>query len=726
MDNLQELKSFRAFKKIEIPIIQRDYVLGRSDAKEVRERFLDDLFNAFENDREFHLDFVYGEKKGDEPFIPIDGQQRLTTLFLLYWYFAKKEGKDYGIDFKYRTRKSAEEFCEFLLEIEKKDIDFSQDKISSQLKNNKKFIPFWEYDPTVESMLTVLDEIHKRGKDKEYFDRLEKVRFSIFVLDSFTHEQTEELYRKMNSRGKVLTELENFKTMYEQIAYKKSNYKRIAEKFEKKWSEFFWKHKDSSCLIDNPFMNLIKFITEMKSYEDGKKYGEVDAKSFNYLREFYKNENNFSFLESCLDNLEKIEKIAEHVKRNFTFFEKRKSVNLFTEIIENYNDMTITNKILAYLMIRSAVKITDIENDPNRIKILDLLRIARNDLYRQRALKTAQIEYTSTIENKDIPQLIKNYMPLFVNINDKSPYETILEETLETESLKHEQEKAKLIINNGIKQEIQTLEDFIYMKGDLRVFLSDECNFIEDKADRIKFLIKEFIPMFDNPDDLICRALLAVGDHKINYKVHLGTVCRGSKYFFGQKGYWEIFFTYNTKQANVTKIYSRFFSKLLKNYTLQQIINEKLETYENKNKDWIYYFLRYPIMLTHFKSINNIFGWIREWDENDSSNNRDENDNLNNTGFIEKLEKETRITGKHVNVFLLAILSDLRGDLDKIQDLQEYLHNDDDCSTGYLAYKGKEVRIDKDKIIVDDEEVPLYEKDDAIKKTKALLVNIKD
>ncbi|WP_457641376.1 DUF262 domain-containing protein [Persephonella sp.] len=743
MTSSQELNNFRAFKKIEIPVIQRDYVLGRDDAKEVRERFLDDLFNSLENDSEFHLDFVYGSYSEDKAFIPIDGQQRLTTLFLLHLYFAKKENKDYKIDFKYRTRKSAEEFCEFLLDIERKDIDFSQDEISSQLKNHKRFIPFWELDPTVESMLTVLDEIHKRGKDKEYFNKLEKVTFSIFELEGFPTEQAEELYRKMNSRGKVLTELENFKAMYEQIAYKEGieNYKRIAEKFEKNWSEFFWRYKDnSSYLIDEPFMNFIRFITEMKSYENGKKYEEVDVNSFNYLREFYKNKDNFLFLELCLDDLKKIESIAKYVKEKLVFFEgDYGKKNLFEEIIKNYNGITITNKILAYLMIRGTLEITDIKEDSNREKILDLLRIARNDLHRQRTLKTGKIAYTLTIENKDIPQLIKSYIFLIIDIKDKNTYEILLEttKTLESKSLKHEKEKAELIVNYGVKKEIYRLEDFKYLKGDLRIFLSDKFRIenIKSEADKVKFLSDKFISLFSNPNDLICRALLAVDD----YKIPIGTVCRGNKYFFGQEDYWEIFFTHKTRQVGTSeefeeriKLYSNFFnklrSKLLQNKplkeSLEEIINEKLRTYEDKNKDWIYYFLKYPVIFSYLKNLKNVFGWVKAWDENGHLN----------TGFIEKLEKETKITSYHINIFLLALLGELLGGSDKIQNLSDYIQKDENCLT-YLVYRNKEIRITENNeitILVINESnpnkklIPLYGKEDAIKKSKDLIAQLEN
>ncbi|SNR65437.1 DUF262 domain-containing protein [Desulfurobacterium atlanticum] len=709
------MNNFQYFEKIEIPIIQRDYVLGRDDAKEIRKKFLNDLFNALENNEVFHLDFVYGQYNNGT-FIPIDGQQRLTTLFLLYWYFARKENKNYKVDFKYRTRKSAEEFCEFLWEV--KDIDFSQDKISSQLKNHKKFIPFWEFDPTVESMLIVLDEIHKRGKYKEYFDKLEKITFSIFELD-IMDKQAEELYRKMNSRGKVLTELENFKTIYEQIAYKEGiwKYKQIAEKFEKNWSNFFWKYKDENYLIDNPFMNLIRFITEMRSYENGKNYEDVNIYSFNYLREFYKSKDNFSLLEECLDNLKRIESVSKYIEGKFIFFGKNERINLFVEVLRNYDNMTNTNKILAYLMIKAVLKITDIEKDLNRV--LDLLRISRNDLHRQRTLKRGKIEYTLTIENKDIPQLIKGYMPLIKNIKDKDPYEKLLEITPRTESLKHEKEKAELIIKHGVKQEIHQLEDFKYLKGDLRIFLSNKCNFIKDKAERMKFINKKFISLFNNPDNLICRALLAIGD----YSIWLGTVCRGDKYFFGQKGYWEIFFTYKARQIKVSgdkeefekraELYSQFFSKL-QNKSLQEIIDEKLHNYENRNKDWIYYFLKYPIILSNLndKNLKNVFGWVQAWEENA---------NLN-TGFIEKLEKETQITSYHINVILLALLNELLDNLDEFQDLSKYLHNDNNCST-YLVYKDKKIEISSDKIIVDGKEIPLYENKDAVDKAKVLLTS---
>ena len=87
-------KLLEQYDKILIPMIQRDYAQGRTDKKatDVRNNLLNDIFS----DNDVHFDLVFGSKEkriidGKEKncFIPVDGQQRLTTLFLLYLYGQK-------------------------------------------------------------------------------------------------------------------------------------------------------------------------------------------------------------------------------------------------------------------------------------------------------------------------------------------------------------------------------------------------------------------------------------------------------------------------------------------------------------------------------------------------------------------------------------------------------------------------------------------------------------
>ena len=88
-----------AYQKIEIPIIQRNYVQGND--KTIRRHFVNYLVKALTQQSPVELDFVYGAERQDtrltdncapnncapqvgKVLIPLDGQQRLTTLWLLH------------------------------------------------------------------------------------------------------------------------------------------------------------------------------------------------------------------------------------------------------------------------------------------------------------------------------------------------------------------------------------------------------------------------------------------------------------------------------------------------------------------------------------------------------------------------------------------------------------------------------------------------------------------
>ena len=66
-------------KIILIPRLQRDYVQGDKKSA-IISPFLDALL-----EKECDLNYIYGYEE-DGCFVPVDGQQRLTTLWLLYLY----------------------------------------------------------------------------------------------------------------------------------------------------------------------------------------------------------------------------------------------------------------------------------------------------------------------------------------------------------------------------------------------------------------------------------------------------------------------------------------------------------------------------------------------------------------------------------------------------------------------------------------------------------------
>ena len=89
--------------EVEIPIIQRDYAQGRKTqhANMVRANLLKDMKLAVTaQSPPLDLNFIYGKLVG-EKFIPLDGQQRLTTLYFLYLYAFKDDESKTSIFDKY-------------------------------------------------------------------------------------------------------------------------------------------------------------------------------------------------------------------------------------------------------------------------------------------------------------------------------------------------------------------------------------------------------------------------------------------------------------------------------------------------------------------------------------------------------------------------------------------------------------------------------------------------
>lgn len=207
--------------KIEIPIIQRDYAQGRKDKEEIRDNFLNALFQSINTDTPIQLDFIYGSIE-DDASQPLDGQQRLTTLFLLHWYAAVKcqlldtANMDILKKFSYETRISSREFCNTLVS-NPVHISKTMD-LSSQIVDSAWFFLSWKKDPTIDAMLRTLNDIHKYFFDVEnLWEKLtsEDSLISFYHIELEDIGLTDDLYIKMNARGRLLSNFENFKASFQ-------------------------------------------------------------------------------------------------------------------------------------------------------------------------------------------------------------------------------------------------------------------------------------------------------------------------------------------------------------------------------------------------------------------------------------------------------------------------------------------------------------------------------
>ncbi len=278
-----------------IPLLQRDYAQGRPDVRDVRERFVGSLHAALSTKGStLDLDFVYGTTTPSGPFSPLDGQQRLTTLFLLHWYLAVRDDRlgdfrafaqsdDASSRFSYRVRPSARDFFDALVA---HDLDLdalleptpgAADGLSRSIEDQPWFFQSWHLDPTVVSCLVVLDTIHGRFADERgLYARLvagdpAPITFQFLNLDAF--DLTDDLYIKMNARGKPLTAFETFKASFEAhvedlfpaevVDFEGATIslqRYVAQRFDTTWCDLFWPLSDASYTHDTLTMNMLRAV----------------------------------------------------------------------------------------------------------------------------------------------------------------------------------------------------------------------------------------------------------------------------------------------------------------------------------------------------------------------------------------------------------------------------------------------------------------------------------
>lgn len=367
MENINTLWSILEQFGIEIPPIQRDFAQGREteEANKIRKKFLDSIFNALKENDELTLDFVYGkiygfkneeehrrnknaiqslinsvkdyaltidltlkdttvEDKSSERsdlvyLIPLDGQQRLTTLFLIHWYIAKrlKKKKEMSIlnRFRYKTRKSSTSFLKLLtdehlslqfnIELNNKIHDLKTQKLYSEIIDLEFFSSSWLNDPTVKAMLIMIQEVHNRLQShsddqlKDYWDKLIKKQLLWFdFLDLKDFNLSDELYVKMNARGKQLSSFENFKAwlfglINDGDLLDSTLWDSYSIKFDIEWNDIFWKQKEEGVFdIDSVYFNFFKILFVY----DNVKYAKLNATNFN------KNTREFTVIDTVTNN----------------------------------------------------------------------------------------------------------------------------------------------------------------------------------------------------------------------------------------------------------------------------------------------------------------------------------------------------------------------------------------------------------------------------------------
>ncbi|WP_256414025.1 DUF262 domain-containing protein [Acinetobacter sp. 5862] len=599
---------------VEIPIIQRDYAQGRTDDKtsKIRKDFLDILFNFISNklegkSAEIELDFIYGfsDVKTDNKttFIPIDGQQRLTTLWLLYWFISVKENvSDTETKFLshllYETRHSTTEFCRNLIQFE---AEFSHEKISQEIKNQSWYFETWDYDPSIQAMLVVLDDIELRYEDfniKNIWNAIgnSSCPFYFYKLDMDKVGLTDDLYIKMNSRGKPLTEFEYFKAGFAEIISNAEQRKRFEESVDGKWIETIWHiildsglltgEADIALTVDNSFLNLFNFITSVISFKKELK----DQNNHHYrntivsaelLKTIYHDKENQDFLFDTLDAICKQEQENSTFWKDLFYYSKDEFKTKKTRLFFTHKDTNLLKRCLFYFADFRGFTF------PEQILLLACLTYLKapsetfNDQIRviRNLVVNSENELRDSVLGKSFAEVEQ-----FILNNDLHIFKTFKTDQIEEEKSKNEYIKQVV----ADKHSIQKLEDSDIFRGSISLLPLD--NKMKNRAEK-------FLEIFDEKDfmgNFLTRInlLLSFGDYTQDDGSLTNLMTSSNiRDFLTTPSFNKSQFKTKTQQI-VLACLDYFITN--NDVEISQPVDNVLLAYRTDPKDWKYYFLKYP------------------------------------------------------------------------------------------------------------------------------------
>jgi hypothetical protein len=484
-----------------IPLIQRDYAQGRESETAKANNFLDAINSGLENG--LNLDFIYGETREEingetknNKFIPLDGQQRLTTLFLLHWYASIGDNYLPNLTkFNYEVRSSTKDFIKELTK-EENWAKFDKTDIKKSIKNSSWFFLSWENDPTVVAILNMLNLIENRFKNTKV-EEFDKITFELLKLDEF--KLTDELYVKMNARGKPLTEFENFKAEFEK--YIDDDVTKA--KLDNGWLDIFWKIaqdkvdniKDAPKESDEMFYNFFYNATFNFYLEDNEneELGEVE--------DFVKNSSIFDFYKNVYDKKKNIEKVISildnlqnYTSEEFKIFIEKKEISQWERArfyaislgyIHNLDDKEFSRwrRVSFNLINNQLLPKFGLLKTINSLK--NLISDSNKNIYEYIKDDSKKIDYFSGIQK-----------------NEESLKATLIEEDINWE------------------KELKQAENNWYLDGQIGFLL----DFSENNIDKFKEYRDKFETLWgfakDNKDNqiLIYQALLTKGDYFVEQK----------------------------------------------------------------------------------------------------------------------------------------------------------------------------------------------------------------
>lgn len=638
---------FSGERRIIIPDLQRDYCWGdENNTKSTGEKgelvsgFVNNLLAQFndyktKNDKEcLNLGLFYGYEVPANHIQLCDGQQRLTTLYLLLGMINKntiehKEGtlltegkfRRYLIsDFEYKHDDKEpylnyairETSLYFLSDLVCKFFIGNTDKVEN-IKSADWYFDYYNLDPSIQNMLKALAKIEKIFGEDSTLDFLEfgdwlinKVTFLYFDMEN--RKNGEETFVVINTTGESLSSTQNLKPLV--LQEKNANFDNTGfiygEKgIDKCWEEietWFWqKRMGDNDTAEAGFAEFLRWISIIEQVDKSAPEEEQTDSIKKFIQLVLQGKHcDFPYKEIPFEKIYKYWKALVWLedKSNLSFAENYLSPSVNKDVNNrnaiSQNDCFVLLPVLKYVYENFA----SIESDTNKQRNAKRLYEFFNNLIRiDNVKKSINSLVGDTIE---IINLILTKNGDLVDLIDPSVDVSNISKQILTD-----EEKKKLeILKNSNENERKNVEDAFWKAQEHKIWsgeilpmiewATDDMNFDLDKFNKYAEKFAEvFAGECDANIDNTRRALLTRGLKEFP------RVFRGytNKCFGWEWSDWQVLI--NDNKDN----FKCFFDDLLNGVTLQKMIND----YANIT-DKFYRFVKHPELLTYCEQKN-----IQEW-----------------------------------------------------------------------------------------------------------------
>ena len=384
-------------------------------------------------------------------------------------------------------------------------------------------------------MLRTLDDIHS------YFFDIDNLWDKLTENDgliSFYHIElediglTDDLYIKMNARGKLLSSFENFKASFQKLIneQKWDRNKKFTDvfafKIDTKWTDLFWKHRKNNQ-IDEAFIRFISTIVMCRqSINKSTNRLEIISKlqdKPSLVRPNNFNEDDFIYLCECFDIYCKVFDDDLDIKVNFSLFQHKPQDNIFSSIVYEEQGASYTQKVLFYAQTEYLRNVSKFNKD----SFSDWMRVIRNIIARGDVAKNGNrptaIRSPQTFDGviNLIHELSSGCANIYAYLNTNLIKSSFAKEQIEEEKL-----KSQLIASNSDNKSILfKTEETNLLQGKISFALycidyKENTTLNIDMLTKVQEILIKYFNQDKNMSSNLRRSLLTIHDDNDNYSYY--------------------------------------------------------------------------------------------------------------------------------------------------------------------------------------------------------------